>query len=215
MTKLIVELLGSFLLSFTAGLTYLNMYNSSYAPLTIGGMLIVIILIGHKISGAHFNPAISLAESISGRLSLNQLINYILAQFLGASLAMFPVSYLTSSQTMQISASSSPKIFLAEFIFTLLLCISFLSFSSTKKRNGLICLSLSSGLVYAIAIILIGELSKSVLNPSLGFTFLIFRIIPNSLIPEYLSAHILAALIGGLSIKFFLGYEIDAAKDND
>jgi glycerol uptake facilitator-like aquaporin len=202
MRKLLIECLGAFYLTLAAGLSYLMMRNISYAPLTIGGTVLVLTCMAHKISGAHFNPVISLAACIRGNLPLASLPNYILAQFLGASIAFFPVTFLTPNQLIPLGNTNSPQVFVSEFFFTILLCSAFLLFSSAKNNNERSYLGLVVGMTYTISIILVGDISKAVLNPILGFALVVFRAIPTELIPAYLSAHILAALIAGLTVKF-------------
>ena len=49
----------------------------------IGAALAVAILLGGKVSGGHFNPAVSLTMYMKKNLPMNQLIMYIIAQTLG------------------------------------------------------------------------------------------------------------------------------------
>jgi glycerol uptake facilitator-like aquaporin len=51
--------------------------------LATGAMLVVLVTILRPISGAHFNPAVSLVFSLSGRLSWRDLPAYLVAQLLG------------------------------------------------------------------------------------------------------------------------------------
>lgn len=57
-------------------------------PLAIGAALVVAILIGGKISGGNFNPAVTLGLTLGKRQSKNLAIPYIFAQLAGAYLAM-------------------------------------------------------------------------------------------------------------------------------
>ncbi len=57
-------------------------------PAAIGLILMAMIYIGGHISGAHFNPAISLVCFLQKRLSLHDMGMYVLAQSLGAALAL-------------------------------------------------------------------------------------------------------------------------------
>jgi glycerol uptake facilitator-like aquaporin len=52
--------------------------------LATGAGLVVLILVFGPISGAHFNPAVTLAEAIRGQLRWSELSPYVVAQILGA-----------------------------------------------------------------------------------------------------------------------------------
>ena len=74
MNKLFIEFIG------TLFLVYIILKTTNY--LAIGSSLAIIILIG-TISGAHFNPAVTLALASMGKLKKNNVIPYILSQLAG------------------------------------------------------------------------------------------------------------------------------------
>lgn len=57
-------------------------------PIAIGVSLATVFYIASKVSGAHVNPVVSLAEYFNNKLDFNTLVGYILAQSLGAILAL-------------------------------------------------------------------------------------------------------------------------------
>jgi glycerol uptake facilitator-like aquaporin len=79
--------------------------------LPTGAMLVVLILIFGPISGAHMNPAVSLAMAMRGALSWRDLAPYIAAQSTGALLgvltahAMFELPLLQASTTVRTGAA--------------------------------------------------------------------------------------------------------------
>jgi aquaporin Z len=77
--KYLVEFLG------TLFITYIIFLTGNY--LAIGSALAIAILIGGTISGGAFNPAIAIAMFYKGQITSGDLIPYILAQILGASVA--------------------------------------------------------------------------------------------------------------------------------
>lgn len=76
MYPLVVEYLGTLLL-----ITVIAFVGNPYA---IGATLTVAILLGHTVSGAHFNPAASVWAWLSGKLPTSSLVPYILAQLAAA-----------------------------------------------------------------------------------------------------------------------------------
>ena len=63
----VTEFIGAFFLVLTIGLTVLG--ESPMAPLAIGSALMVMVYMGGHVSGAHYNPAVSLAVCLRGRLN--------------------------------------------------------------------------------------------------------------------------------------------------
>lgn len=80
MKNLIVEFLGSLILLFSIV--------ASGNPIIIGLTLALIIMMGGKISGGHFNPMVSIAMYLKGKLSFNNLAPYIIAQVGGGIAAL-------------------------------------------------------------------------------------------------------------------------------
>jgi len=79
MNKLIVEFLG------TALLTFVVLYTGNY--LAIGTTLAIACLLGGKISGGAFNPAVAIGMMSAGHLGANELMPYIIAEMAGALVA--------------------------------------------------------------------------------------------------------------------------------
>lgn len=86
MNKYLVEFIGTMFLMFvilTVG-----------EALPIGLALTAAIMLGGAISGGHFNPAVSTAFFISGKLNMQDLIKYILVQVVGAVSALQLKKYI-------------------------------------------------------------------------------------------------------------------------
>lgn len=56
------------------------------ASLAIGGVLMVMVYAGGHISGAHYNPAVTLAVLIRRRITAGDAAGYVIAQLLGGGL---------------------------------------------------------------------------------------------------------------------------------
>ena len=80
MNKYLVEFLGTMFLSYA--------YISVGEALPIGLSLIIAIMLGGSISGGHFNPAISIVKTIAKKLTVQDLLIYIVAQISGAIIAL-------------------------------------------------------------------------------------------------------------------------------
>ena len=73
----------NYLVEFVGTLILLFMIIITRNPLMIGLTLTTIIIIGENISGAHFTPAVSVAMYYLGKLNIDDLLPYIVAQICG------------------------------------------------------------------------------------------------------------------------------------
>lgn len=70
---------------------------------TVGGLYILIEVFG-PVSGAHFNPAVSLAMALRGELPWTRLAGYVPAQLLGAALGAVLAHAMFDLPLLQVSA---------------------------------------------------------------------------------------------------------------
>jgi aquaporin Z len=80
MINLLVEFIGTF--------TFLSVILATGQALPIGLALAASIYWGGAMSGGHFNPAVSVMMAVNGKLSIMNLIGYVLAQVLGGLCAL-------------------------------------------------------------------------------------------------------------------------------
>ena len=79
MKKYITEFIGTFFLVLTIGL--------GAEPLAIGAVLMVMVFAGGHVSGAHYNPAVTFAVLLRGRITLNEALAFMGSQLAGAIVA--------------------------------------------------------------------------------------------------------------------------------
>lgn len=100
MTPFIAEILGTFLLILLGNGVVANVVlngtkgnNSGWIVITTGWALAVYtgVLVAGPYSGAHLNPAVTIALGVGGVFEWSLVSNYILAQFIGAMLGAFMV----------------------------------------------------------------------------------------------------------------------------
>src|ERR1700746_3576690 len=92
MNKYITEFIGTFFLVLTVGCTGIGAGAGVIAPLAIGAALMVMVFAGGHISGAHYNPAVTLGVLIRGRVNAADVVPYWVAQFFGAAVAALVVA---------------------------------------------------------------------------------------------------------------------------
>lgn len=81
MNKYLVEFLG------TALLVFVVLYTGNY--LAIGATLAIAILIGGKISGGAFNPAVAIGMGMCGKIPKSAIAPYCVVEILGALFALW------------------------------------------------------------------------------------------------------------------------------
>ena len=72
MNKYIAEFIGTFFLVLTIGCTGIGAGAGVIAPLAIGAALMVMVYAGGHISGAHYNPAVTLGVLIRGKVNASR-----------------------------------------------------------------------------------------------------------------------------------------------
>ena len=162
MKNYITEFIGTFFLVLTIGLTG--------DPLAIGVMLMAIIYMGGHISGAHYNPAVSIAMIYRGLLTTKEAIKYILSQLAGAFFAAFAVNWLIGD-VMQVTPSNTAsvmQILAVEAIFTFALMLVILNVATHPKTAGNSYYGLAIGFTIMAAAFAGGGISGGVYNPAVG-----------------------------------------------
>src|SRR3954470_14189279 len=94
MKKYITELIGTFFLVLTIGCTVISGAAGVIPPLAIGSALMVMIFAGGHVSGAHYNPAVTLGVWLRGRCDTKDVAPYMVSQVVGALLAALVVKFL-------------------------------------------------------------------------------------------------------------------------
>src|SRR5258706_5542213 len=115
--QLIVEFIGTFFLVYVIGCVSLQEH-VLLGPLAIGASLTIMIFAGGHLSGAHYNPAVTLGVWIRGRCEGKDVIPYMVFQVMGAALAAAAVKFLKAGVTVTAMKPAVGPALLAEFLFT-------------------------------------------------------------------------------------------------
>lgn len=168
MREYLTETIGTFFLVLTVCLTVIG--NHPLAPVAIGASLMVMVYMGGHISGGHYNPAVSLAVALRGKLPMKQLLPYWGFQLVGAILAAL-VSRVVTNQTMHFFPSPSATVteaLLVEFLFTFALCIVVLQTATSSKTAGNSYYGLAIGFTVVVAACAGGGISGGAFNPAVA-----------------------------------------------
>ena len=168
MKKYLVEFIGTFFLIFTIGCTVISPGAGAMAPLAIGASLMVMIFAGGHVSGGHFNPAVSLAARIRGKLSGADLIPYWLAQFAAAAVAAWAMHFIKLPNAAVPFAIGWKAALLAEFLFTFALAWVVLNTATAKGTAGNSFYGLAIGMTVMTGAYAVGGVSGGAFNPAVA-----------------------------------------------
>jgi aquaporin Z len=201
MNKYVVELIGTFFLVFTIGCAVIGNGAGALAPIAIGGGLMVMVFAGGHISGAHYNPAVTLSVWIRRRISPKDVLGYWIAQFVGATLATFAVKYLKAGTPVAPMTVATGPALLAEFLFTFALVYVVLNVATAKNSANNSFYGLAIGSTVMAGAYTVGNISGAVFNPAVAFGISLLGVSPWSNIWIYLVANFAAGVVGALVFK--------------
>jgi aquaporin Z len=168
MNKYIMELLGTFFLVFTVGCSVVGNGAGALAPLAIGSALMVMIFAGGHISGAHYNPAVTLGVWLRGKCETRDVPGYMISQFVGAMLAASAVKYLKSGTAVAPMSVATLPALVAEFLFTFALVFVVLNVATAKGTSGNSFYGLAIGFTVMTGAFAVGNISGGAFNPAVA-----------------------------------------------
>ena len=168
MRNLVTEFIGTFFLVFTVCLTVTG--EVPMAPLAIGCSLMVMVYMGGHISGGHYNPAVSLAVLLRGKMPGKDFMPYVVAQVLGAIVAAY-LSSVIFGRTIPIAPSANASVvaaLLVEILFTFALALVVLNVATHPDVKGNSFYGLAIGFTIVVAAFAGGGISGGAFNPAVG-----------------------------------------------
>jgi aquaporin Z len=203
MKKYITEFIGTFFLVLTIGLA-VNGGAGTLAPLAIGAALMVMVYAGGHISGAHYNPAVTLAVLIRGRITAAEAIPYMLVQIAAAAAAAFAVKYLIGDDKLPAEAAANPdvvKALIAEVLGTFALAYVVLNVATAKANAGNSYYGLAIGFTVTAMAYALGGFSGGAFNPAVAVGVSFMKMAAWSDIWIYLAGCFGGALLAALVFK--------------
>lgn len=169
MNKYIAEFIGTFFLVLTIGCTGIGAASGVIAPLAIGAALMVMIFAGGHISGAHYNPAVTLGVLIRGKLKAGDVVPYWIAQFTAALVAALLVNRVLRAGILvtPIVPKLGPAL-LAEFLFTFALVYVVLNAATAEGTSGNSFYGLAIGMTVMTGAFAVGDISGGAFNPAVA-----------------------------------------------
>jgi len=200
MNKYTIEFLGTFFLVLIIGL--------SQNPVAIGLGLAVLVYMGAHISGAHYNPVVSLAMLINNQIELKEFSFYLASQLLGSLVATYFIMLLGNDFNIVSNTNDISSFFVAEILFTFLLVFVILNVALNKNLKGNQFYGLAIGLTVTAGAFAVGNISGGVFNPAVSFGPSLFSFIDPQVVGTNVSSsdffiyYLISGIIGSVIASY-------------
>ncbi len=168
--KLLVEFIGTFFLLLIIGTSVAN--GGIYTPMSVGFGLMALIYAGQNISGAHYNPAVSVAFYLRGFMPLREMTAYIIVQFMAGIMgAVFSYFVTDNAISLNMNPASGPGTFCilsSEISSTFLLVYVFLNVATRPDTRDSPFYGLAIGASVLAMAFAVGGISGGAFNPAVG-----------------------------------------------
>jgi len=183
---LTTEFIGCFAFVFTVSLNvgFANTSvtvaagSSTWDPIAIGSILMVLIFMGGHISGGHYNPAVTLGVFLRGKISKGLAFWYVVFQILGGFFGAL-LSYLTTGYHPYPHAGTGytdGESFICEMIYTGILVLVVLNVATTKAQEKNSYFGLAIGFTVTAGAYSVGPISGAVFNPMIATGLLLVHL---------------------------------------
>lgn len=196
LSKYLAEFIGTFFLVFTIGMTVIDPGAGNLAPLAIASALMVMVYAGGHISGAHYNPAVTVAVTVRGKASIIDFVPYVIAQLGAAAAAAYLVIYLKHG--VVVKPMEFPVIWpalIVEAIFTFGLVYVVLNVATAKSTSGNSFYGLAIGFIVLAGAFAVGSISGGAFNPAVAVGAAIMGLIKFSDIWIHLTGELVGAIL--------------------
>jgi aquaporin Z len=194
--KIGVEFIGTFFLVFTVGMAVKTA--GQFAPLAIGSVLMVMVFAGGHVSGGHYNPAVSTAVLLRGKMTPREYVPYFVTQIVAGVIAAAVVIILGYDPSTEVKTAGIGRMLIVEFLFTFALAYVVLNVATAKGTEGNSFYGLAIGFTVAVGAFAVGSVSGGVFNPAVAVGGMVMGLFSWGHIWIYL----LANLAGGAAAAY-------------
>jgi aquaporin Z len=192
MQKYAVEFIGTFFLVFTVGCTGIAAGPGVIPPLAIGSVLMVMIYAGGHVSGAHYNPAVTVGVFLRGRCAASDVVPYWIAQLAGGLAAAAIVLSFKTAEAVRVDAAIPPA-FAVELLFTFALVYVVLNVATAQSTSGNSYFGLAIGFTVLAGAFAVGDVSGGAFNPAVAVGAMMMGMLPWSKLWLYVAAELIGA----------------------
>ena len=215
MKKYIAEVIGTFALVFCGtGAIVINQESAGVIThpgiaLTFGLIVMVMIYALGPVSGAHLNPAVTIAFAVARKFPVKEILPYMISQVAGAMSASLVLHYLfPASQFLgsTLPAGEEMQAFILEVILTFFLMLVIIQVATGSKEQGMFA-GLAIGSTVLLEAMFAGPICGASMNPA------------RSLSPAVVSGHLehlwiyMVAPVSGAILAVVVWYFINTEND--
>lgn len=204
--KILTEFIGTFFLSITICKAAIHGSVDAYVPFAIAATLMAVIYSGGHISGAHYNPAVTISIYIRGACNKNEVLPYVISQVLAAvSAALVVEKFLINDNfhNVELFLLNSEAI-VAELLFTFLLAYVILNVATTESKSSNWYYGAAISLVVLAGVITVGDISLASFNPAVTSALIISGKISISASWMHFLPQFAGAILAAYTYKFTL-----------
>ena len=186
MKKFVAEILGTYALVFCGTGAIIINHETAGAithpgiAFTFGLIVMVMIYALGPVSGAHLNPAVTIAFTVAKRFPLKEVVPYIMSQSVGAFLASLTLRFLFPANEFlgsTLPAGSEMQSFVLELLLTFFLMLVIIQVATGSKEQGMFA-GLAIGSTVLLEAMFAGPICGASMNPT------------RSLAPALVSGHL-------------------------
>jgi len=177
MKKYVAEVIGTFAIIF-CGTGAIIINQESHGTITHVGIAMTFGLVVSAmiyalggVSGAHFNPAVTVAFTVARKFPARQVVPYIISQLVGAVLASAVLRYLFPASELlgaTLPAGTEAQSFILEFLLTYFLMLVIMNVAHGSKEQGMFA-GLAIGAVVLLEAMFAGPVCGASMNPARSF----------------------------------------------
>jgi len=164
------------------------------------------VFAGGHVSGGHFNPAVSTAVFLRGRMPSTELATYVVTQCVAAVIAGLLVRYVGGSEA-HTPVASAGKMLIAEFMFTFALVWVVLHVATARGTDGNSFYGLAIGFTVLTGAFAVGGISGGAFNPAIALGAMVTGLFEWGNIWIYLLADLLGAAAAAYTFLYVLPAE--------
>jgi aquaporin Z len=167
--RYVTEFIGTFFLVLTVGCTVLG--KVQVAPLAIGASLMVMVYAGGHISGGHYNPAVTLAVLVRGRITPADAVAYWIVQAVAGVVAGLAAKYIVNPGPVTALSPTGREVgvtLLAEVLFAFALGYVVLNVATSKDHPDNGFYGLAIGFTVVVGAFAVGGISGGAFNPAVA-----------------------------------------------
>jgi aquaporin Z len=202
MRKYVIEFIGTFFLVLAVCAAVRSQQElQSFAPLFVGLVLMAMTYAGRSFSGAHYNPAVSLAFFIRRKIRFVDMIGYWAIQLMAGVVGALVAAKVFNYETNTTAVTEPIAAIIAEMVGTFALTFVILCVTTSKRSLNNDYYGLAIGSVVVAMAYIVGPVSGGVFNPSVALGLSVFEKLDWNSLWIYLVGSITGAAIAAILYK--------------